>query len=172
MRVLVVAASRHGATAEIAEAIAAGLERRGLQAEMRPVETAATLDGWDAIVLGSAVYYGKWLGPAREFVDAHREELAARPVWLFSSGPVGPGEQPAPKENAVNVAALVVAVRPVEHRLLHGRIDRKLLGFAERAVVRGLHVPMGDFRDWPAVDAFAGDIAAHLAATTVVINVT
>jgi len=53
------------------------------------------VDGFDAVVLGSAVYAGHWLKPARELVDRSRDALAARPVWLFSSGPIGDPPQAA-----------------------------------------------------------------------------
>src|SRR5262245_10339488 len=78
MRVLVAYASRHGATKGIAERIAAVLERRGLE-----------VDAYDAFVVGSAAYMGRWLEPARAFVTLHRDLLAAHPLWLFSSGPIG-----------------------------------------------------------------------------------
>ncbi|MET0768833.1 MAG: flavodoxin domain-containing protein, partial [Solirubrobacteraceae bacterium] len=90
MRVLVTAASRHGATHEIADAIAAGLKRRGLDAEARHAEDLGSADGYDAYVIGSAVYVGRWLDTARELVEGNAEALASRPVWLFSSGPLGP----------------------------------------------------------------------------------
>ena len=89
MRVLVASATRHGATAEIAEAIAATLKDRGLKVELRRVEEVADMSGYDAVVLGSAVYIGKWLEPARQFAVDHAAELAMRPTWLFSSGPLG-----------------------------------------------------------------------------------
>ena len=108
MKVLVTAASRYGATGEIAEAIGEVLRERGLDATVGPPE-AATVDGHDAVVLGSAVYAGHWLKPARELVDRQRDALAARPVWLFSSGPVG--DPPKPEEDPVDVAAVVAANR-------------------------------------------------------------
>jgi menaquinone-dependent protoporphyrinogen oxidase len=117
MRVLVAAASRHGATTEIAEAIARGLAQRGVEADARPAEGIESIDGYDAVVAGSAVYVGHWLEPARQMIEAHAAALAARPVWLFSSGPLGPPE----------------ALKPE-----------------------------GDFRDWDAIDGFAGEIAERL----------
>ena len=75
MRVLVAAASRHHGTREIAEAIATGLIRRGLEAEAVPVEQVTNLSGYDAVVLGSAMYTGRWLGTARRFVQVHASAL-------------------------------------------------------------------------------------------------
>ena len=162
MRALVAAASRHGATHEIAEAIAAGLARRGVEAEARHAEGLASIDGYDALVLGSAVYVGRWLEPARDLVETHAKALAAMPVWLFSSGPLGSPEALKPEGDPVDVDALMDTAQAVEHRVFAGRLDRKLLGFGEKALVVAVRAPEGDFRDWEAIDAFAGEIAERL----------
>jgi menaquinone-dependent protoporphyrinogen oxidase len=162
MLVLVTAASRHGATHEIADAIAAGLERRAVDSEVRHAEELTSLDGFDAFVIGSAVYVGRWLDTARELVEANASALAERPVWLFSSGPLGPPDALKPEGDPVDAAALVEAVGAEDHRVFAGRLDRELLSFGEKAVVIAVRAPEGDFRDWEAIDAFAGEIAGHL----------
>jgi menaquinone-dependent protoporphyrinogen oxidase len=163
MRVLVTAASRHGATHEIAEAIARGLVSRDVEAEASPVEGLPSLDGYDAFVIGSAVYIGRWLEPARELVEEKATQLTRAPVWLFSSGPLGPPDALKPEGDPVEVADLVDAVQAVDHRVFAGRLDKKLLGFGEKAVILAVRAPEGDFRDWDAIDAYAGEIAGHLA---------
>jgi menaquinone-dependent protoporphyrinogen oxidase len=162
MRVLVTAASRHGATHEIAAAIGDGLTRRGVEAEARAAEELDSLDGYDAYVIGSAVYVGRWLEPARELVEEHAAVLAECPVWLFSSGPLGPPDKLQPEGDPVDVAGLVEAAAAAGHRVFAGRLDRGLLSFAERAVVVAVRAPEGDFRDWEAIDGFAAEIAGQL----------
>jgi menaquinone-dependent protoporphyrinogen oxidase len=162
VRVLVTAASRHGATHEIADAIAAGLERRGVDAGVQRAEELMSLDGYDAFVIGSAVYVGRWLDTARELVESNASALAERPVWLFSSGPLGPPDALKPEGDPVDVAAIAEAVSAQDHRVFAGRLDRKLLSFGEKAVVLAVRAPEGDFRDWEAIDGFAGEIAGHL----------
>ncbi|HEX2413408.1 MAG TPA: flavodoxin domain-containing protein [Solirubrobacteraceae bacterium] len=162
MRVLVTAASRHGATLEIADALAAGLGRRGIEAEARPAERVGSVDGYDGVIIGSAVYVGRWLEPARDLVEIHAGALSGRPVWLFSSGPLGPPDALKPEGDPVDVADLMQASEAAEHRVFAGRLDKKLLGFGEKAVVVAVRAPEGDFRDWDAIDGFAGEIAEHL----------
>lgn len=161
MRVLVVVASRHGATREIGEALARGLREHGVEA--RPVDAAddEAPDGHDAVVLGSAVYMGHWLEPARDYAARHVDALRARRVWLFSSGPLGDPPLPA-AEHAVNLGDLPDRVGAVGHRLFPGRVDRGLLGFGERAVMTAVRAKEGDFRDWAAVGEWAGEIAGAL----------
>src|ERR1044072_4040654 len=87
--VLVAYASKRGATAEIATAVAQALNASGVSAACIEAEDVGTLAGYDAVVLGSAVYM-KLCGPqARRFLRRHADALGARPFWVFSSGPVG-----------------------------------------------------------------------------------
>jgi menaquinone-dependent protoporphyrinogen oxidase len=160
MTVLVTAASKHGATAEIAQVIARVLGGHGLLVDVRPAENVVGVDAYSAVVLGSAVYAGHWLEPARTLVQTQARALAVRPVWLFSSGPIG--DPPKPPEDPVDVAALLDASGAREHRVFAGRLDRHRLGFAERAVTLALRAPEGDFRDWPAIEAWAAGIAETL----------
>jgi menaquinone-dependent protoporphyrinogen oxidase len=168
MKVLVSAASRHGATAEIAEEIGHvlrdALDDRGggddVTVDVRLAEGVSSVEDYDAIVLGSAVYAGHWLEPARELAKNHAEVLAARPTWLFSSGPIG--DPPKPEEDPVDVAPILEAIGAREHQVFSGRMEKRELGFAERAIVLALRAPEGDFRDWDAIRRWAEGIADAL----------
>ena len=166
MKVLVTHASRHGATAGISTAIAAAVGERFAQhrvdvdVDVTPVSRVRSLSGYDAVVLGSAVYVGKWLAPAREFVRAFAAELKTRDVWLFSSGPLG--DPPRPVDEPAEPAALVGVLGAHEHRILAGALDRGHLRVSERVVVRAVHAPEGDFRDWTAIRAWGHAIADQL----------
>jgi menaquinone-dependent protoporphyrinogen oxidase len=156
--VLVAAASKHGATAEIAEAIGQALRESGVPADVCPVEQAGDLSDYAQVVLGSAVYAGRWLKPARRFAEKHAKELAARPTWLFSSGPVGDPPKPEAGQ-AVQIEPLMAQTKARGHRLFAGKIDKGKLGFGERAVTLALRVAEGDFRDWAEIAAWARTIA-------------
>jgi menaquinone-dependent protoporphyrinogen oxidase len=170
MKVLVSAASKHGATTEIAEEIG-GVLREALHAhkddgeEERDVqvlspELVGSVEPYDAVVLGSAVYGGHWLEPARELAKDHEEALAERPTWLFSVGPIG--DPPKPEEDPVDVAPVLEATKARDHRIFTGKLDRGTLGFAEKAIVLALRAPEGDFRDWEDIREWAQGIAAEL----------
>jgi menaquinone-dependent protoporphyrinogen oxidase len=165
MTVLVAAASKHGATAEIAARIGADLSDHGLAVEVKDLEHVRDLGKYDAFVLGSGVYLGQWLKPARTFVDAHADELAQRPTWLFASGSIVGAPPVGDDPNAVrasHVAKLVERTHAREHKLFAGKLDMSELGFMEKAAVRGAHATEGDYRDWQAVDEWAGAIAQEL----------
>jgi menaquinone-dependent protoporphyrinogen oxidase len=166
-RVLVVVASRHGATAEIAVALARSIadseagRAAGLSAVTMPADQRPDPAAFDAVLLGSAVYAGNWLEPAREYATRHADVLRTRPVWLFSSGPIG--EPPFPPDEAYDVAPLRNVTGAKEHRTFPGRMDKDRLSFGERAMVTAMRAPIGDFRDWDAVRRWGGEIAGHIA---------
>ena len=158
MRALVCAASKYGATREIAEAIGRALSQAGADVKVLDAADVTGIDEYDTLVIGSAVYAGHWLAPARELIERHRAAFAGKRVWLFSSGPIG--EPPMPKEHAVDVDDLVRATGAVEHRLFAGKLDKQRLNFAEKAIVFALRVADGDFRDRAAIRAWGEKIAA------------
>jgi menaquinone-dependent protoporphyrinogen oxidase len=162
MRVLVTAASKHEATSEIAEAIGAALRGAGMTVDVRPPAEVTTLEGYDAVVLGSAVYAGRWLDAAKKLAERHRRELLALPVWVFSSGPIGYPPKPVEEPPDGQLVAEAIAAR--EHRVLGGRLDRGQLSFVERTIVAAVKAPDGDFRDWDDIRHWAEAIATDLQA--------
>jgi len=160
-KVLIASASRHGATTEIAEAIGEILAAQGLDVDVKEMEDVDTVYPYDAYVLGSAVYIGSWLHGARNFIDEHRELLATRPTWLFSSGPIGRPPHAAASDS-FDAADLVATVHARDHQLFGGRLDKHSLALRERALAGALRVPEGDFREWEAVTAWATGIARSL----------
>jgi menaquinone-dependent protoporphyrinogen oxidase len=160
MKVLVSAASKYGSTREIAEEIGRILRERGLEVALASAEEVSSVEDYDAVILGSAVYAGHWLKPARELADREAEAIAGKPVWLFSSGPIG--EPPKPEEDPVDVGEIAERTKAREHRVFPGKLDRVRLSFGEKAIVMALRAPEGDFRDWDDVRAWAGAIADAL----------
>jgi menaquinone-dependent protoporphyrinogen oxidase len=163
LNVLVAFASRHGSTASLADEIGSALDDHlgaaGLPAfvDVLPVEHVGSVDRYDVVVVGSAVYLGRWLSSARRFVIRNASALAGRPVWLYSSGPVG--EAPVAMEPPRCVLGLARLIEARGHRSFAGRLDRRSLHLAERLVVRLTNTPYGDARDFAAVRSWAAGIA-------------
>jgi menaquinone-dependent protoporphyrinogen oxidase len=161
MTVLIVYASKHGSTQEIAERIAEKLRQLGKQAETRSVDAVSDPESYEAFVIGSAVYYGSWLKEATEWVRRNQAVLTARPVWLFSSGPLGTevkDAEPQPKE----LADVRETIGPLDQRIFFGALEHSRLSFAERMMVKAVRAPEGDFRDWQAIEAWAASVARDL----------
>jgi menaquinone-dependent protoporphyrinogen oxidase len=161
MKILVSAASKHGSTMEVAEAIGRVLDDAGLDADVKPLEEVGSIDGYDAFVLGSAVYVGRWLPQATAFVSDHAEQLRGRPTWLFSSGPIGSPE-PLPKGQPEGISDLAEEIGARANHIFTGKLDRSQLSFGEKVITSAVRAPDGDFRDWPAVETWARGICGEL----------
>lgn len=161
MKVLVAVESRHNATRDIAEVIADELETSGLEVDLRAADSVLEINGYEAVVLGSGVYMGRWLPAARNFVDVHGPALRNVPVWLFSSGPLG-AEDPKPPGDPVDIPQLLEATHARAHKVFAGKLEKRSLGLAERVMAKAVHAPEGDFRDLGAVIDWASSIASSL----------
>ena len=166
MTVLVAVASRHHSAFEIGQAIGRSLVDLGVPADVLTVEEVEGVGGYDAVVLGSGVYAGNWLPAARDFVSRCASGLTDRPVWLFSSGPTGQGDPVTLMKGWRFPEALQPTadqIKPREIILFHGAMDLARMQFADRLIIKAIKTPTGDFRDWPAIEAWATAIAHELA---------
>ncbi|MDZ7917424.1 MAG: flavodoxin domain-containing protein [Rhodococcus sp. (in: high G+C Gram-positive bacteria)] len=75
MKTLVTAASRHGSTDEIAEALAAALREGGVEVDLLEPDDVHEITDYDTVVIGSAIYTGHWLSSAKEFIARFRDAL-------------------------------------------------------------------------------------------------
>ena len=179
MSILVAYATRHGATRGIAERITERLRAAGLDAEARPATEVRDAARYDAFVVGAAAYMFHWLEDATTFVQRNRALLAERPTWVFSSGPVGTeavdkeGRDVLVASEPKEFAEFRDAIHPHDEKVFFGAIDpaSKPIGLAERVMslmpAAKAALPQGDFRDWPAIDAWADAIAHELAGAAV-----
>jgi menaquinone-dependent protoporphyrinogen oxidase len=173
MSILVGYVSKHGATQQIAERVAERLRATGVAVDVRPLKAVGEPAAYEAFVIGSAVYFGSWMKEANAFVRRNQAVLASRPVWLFSSGPLGTAttdttgrdvrDAAIPKE----IADFTATIRPLDHHVFFGALDHAAFGLTERLLwaLPASHKLLieGDFRDWSEVDVWAEQIAHELA---------
>jgi menaquinone-dependent protoporphyrinogen oxidase len=161
-RVLVAYASKLGSNAEIADAIAASLREARHHVTACSVRDVKDIDGWDAVVLGSAIYAAHWRRDARRFTTRFREQLSARPLWLFSSGPLDPRLAQADLPITPHGLEVTEGLGAIAHHTFGGRL---LADAPIDPQVLATH-PIGDFRDWDAIRAYAAEIGAALSGMT------
>ena len=160
MKVLLAVSSRHGATSEIGQAIGEVLAAHGIELIVHPLDARDAPPGFDAAVLGSSVYAGHWERDIKDFVESHGSAMTGKPVWLFSSGPIG--DPPKPEEAPVDLTAILETTGAREHRVFSGKLDKSKLSFGEKAIVMAFRAPEGDFRDWDEIRTWAKAIATAL----------
>jgi menaquinone-dependent protoporphyrinogen oxidase len=161
-RVLVAYASKMGATAGIADAIGAEIRTYGHQVDVCEVSTVGSITEYDAVVLGSAIYIRRWRPEAVHFLRKHARELRDRQVWLFHSGPVGPDSD--------QVQTMPAKVERLAHRIgatpavtFAGRLTPETAQGLLARRIAATHLA-GDSRNWPAIKAWAEDVAAAITA--------
>jgi menaquinone-dependent protoporphyrinogen oxidase len=158
LRILIAYASKHGATAGIAERIGEALRLAGQDARVLPISEVRNLKDYHAAIVGSAMYMGRWMKEATSFVRQHQVELAAMPLWLFSSGPVGPKALP----EASDLAGFRKVLEVRGDATFDGALDAQKLSLSERMMVKAVRAPYGDYRNWDEVDAWARSVATSL----------
>lgn len=165
-KILVAYASKYGATKEIAEKIVAVLREAGLEVDVLPVDRIRDVTPYKAVILGSAVYVGKWQKEAVKFLQANERILAERPVWIFSSGPTGEGDAVELVEGVrlpAELQPVTDRIQPRDIAVFHGYINPDKINFIEKWAIKSLvKKPFGDFRDWNAITAWAKSIAESL----------
>lgn len=163
--VLVAYATKYGATAEIAARMGRVLREAGLSADVIEATEVEDLKPYRAVILGSAVYMGRWRNGAVSFLRENMDALEGRRLWLFSSGPTAEGEPVELTEgwelpNTVEI--MVESLKPEGVAVFHGALDPEKLSFFERWIVKNVKAPTGDFRDWEMIEAWAQEIAKSL----------
>jgi menaquinone-dependent protoporphyrinogen oxidase len=164
-QVLVAYATKYGATAEIAEKIGQVLRQAGLRTDVLPADRVSDLTPYKAVVLGSAVYIGRWRKEAVKFLQANETVLAEKLVWLFSSGPTGEGDPVELTQGwrfPGKLQPIADRIAPRDIAVFQGAVDVGELNFIEKWMLKNVKAPVGDFRDWEAITSWATDIAAVL----------
>ncbi len=161
-RVLVTFGSRRGGTAEIAASIADTLRAQGLQVDCLRASAVRDVARYDAFVVGGALYAYRWIREARRFVMRHASALRARPVWMFSSGPLDDSAARRELPPVPMVAALMARVGARGHATFGGRLAADATGFPAAAMAK---THAGDWRGWDQIIAWAREIGQALAAT-------
>ena len=174
MRVLVVYASHYGATKGIAERIAETLRDEQLEVDLKSADADFSHladEEYDGFVIGSAIHAGRWLKSAIDFVHDHVVTLSRQPSWLFSSGPIGEKYVHQPQPDPKEIPELRRDLDVQEHVVFRRRVrssNRRLsrANWLEKQFVNRF-MPVGDFRDWPAIEAWARRVARELSAVPV-----
>lgn len=161
-KVLVTYASKYGSTAEMAEKVAEVIRQTNLQTDVMPMKEVSNLNPYSVVVLGSALYVGRWRKAARKFLKRYEHKLAGRDVWVFLSGPTGEADKEGAREAwhlSKKLERSLEHIKPRDIRVFRGAIDVNKLSNLEKWMIKQVKAPTGDFRDWDVITTWAKGIA-------------
>ena len=161
MRVLVTYGSKRGGTAGLAEMVGAALAAQDLHVDVRPATEVQGAGGYDAVIVGGALYMGRWHRDARRFIKRNAKALQSRPVWLFSSGPLDDSAARTELPPVPQVERMMIWIGARGHKTFGGRLLLDAKGFIASRMAR-LH--SGDWRDPRLIRDWAAEIAEELRA--------
>lgn len=155
-KILVTYASRLGSTEAVAHIIAQTLAEIGQEVDIYPIQNVKDPGIYRAVIIGSAIRFGRWLPDAVEFVTENRELLNSIPTAFFT---VCMTMSQDTAENRRKAASFLDPVRtlvtPVDEAWFAGKLDYSQLSFLQRVIEKVQGLPEGDFRDWSAIRSWA-----------------
>jgi menaquinone-dependent protoporphyrinogen oxidase len=158
--ILLAYATRFGSTEEAAESVGAALRIAGFEVDIRPVNEVAGLDGYEAVVLGAAIYNARWHPEAHRFLPKNREALEQRPVAIFALGPLSASEAAMQRSMRQLDKELEKYpwLKPVSVEVFIGKIDPAKMGFFDRLT----SPKASDHMDWEAIRLWAEALPIRL----------
>ena len=162
-RILVAYVSPKGSTAGIAQAIGKELLSAGFGVDVVEMKTVSSLEGYNAVVIGAPLYMGKVVGDMGKFIKKHLDALEKMPVAAFTVGMSPVGADPAVTEKALNIFQnALVPLEPVSLTIFAGKVDLEKLSFMQKWMIGKAKAPVGDFRDWEVIAAWAKELPGKL----------
>ena len=151
-KVLITYASRCGSTGEVAEVIAQELIARGKDVDVRLMEHVDALDGYEAVIVGSAIRMGQWLPEAKTFVEKFQPVLSELPNAFFTVHMLNTGNDELSQTNRL---AYLDSVRqiltPQQEVYFAGKIELARMSFFDQIVSKAMKATDSDQRDWPEI---------------------
>ncbi len=159
-RVLVTYATRNGSTVDVAQAIGEALGQRGFEVAVHPITAQPALDGYQAVVIGSAIRMGNWVGEAVEYVQNNQAALNRLPVALFCVHMNNTGDD---AESVANRTAYLDPVRalvkPASEGFFAGKTDASRMSFMDRQIMKSMGAVDADKRDWNKIRTWANALS-------------
>jgi menaquinone-dependent protoporphyrinogen oxidase len=167
-RVLVTYASKYGSTGGVADVIGKELCSKGLAADVALIRNGGDLGRYQGVVVGSAIYMGKWMSEATDFVEKNRDILGRMPVayFLVCITLAQPTEKNRGKALSYMEPILkaVPEIRPLGIGTFAGALDYHNPSWLYGQILKAKGAPEGDFRDWNSIRTWAQEsVYARLA---------
>jgi len=167
-KVLVAYASKYGSTGGVADAIGKELCGKDVAADVVLIKHANNISSYQGVIIGSAIYMGKWMSEAVDFVKKNKDTLCKVPVAYFLVCMTL--SQPTEKNRAKVLSYMdpilkaVPEIKPVGIGTFAGAMDYNNLSWINKKILKSKGTPEGDFRDWTAIRTWAEGLCSPLLA--------
>jgi menaquinone-dependent protoporphyrinogen oxidase len=164
MQILVAYGTRYGSTREVAETVAATLVEQGIDTEVKQAREVRSLDGYDAVVLGTPLYLGALHKDVRALLEKNRAALEHTPFALFALGPIKADDGlDGSRGQLVNALAKSPVPTPTSTAVFVGAYDPARLGFRDKMLAALPASPLHgeaahDDRDWEGIRRWSGEL--------------
>lgn len=171
--VLIAYCSRSGSTAEVAEEIGRAITDAGAAVTVMPMAEVQSIAYHQPVILGSALYAGRFAKEAHQFFARFKQELENIRPWVFVLGPTenDPKHFAMADEQARKELAKFPWLHPADVRVFGGKFDPRHLNlsFPFNLVMKFpgnpmSRMPASDLRNWDWIRSWAKAIAEHLTA--------
>jgi len=167
-RVLVVYASKYGSTGGVADAIGKELCGKDVAVDVALIKNAENIRSYQGVIIGSAIYMGKWMYEATDFVKENRDVLCNVPVAYFLVG-MTLAKNPEKRTDALSsiepILKAVPEIKPVGIGTFAGAMDYNNLSWINKKILKSKGTPEGDFRDWNVIRSWAMSLPLWLMGT-------
>jgi len=157
-RLLVAYASKYGSTGGVADAIGKELCSKDVAADTVLIKNANNISSYQGVIIGGAVYMGKWMSEAVDFVKQNKDILCKVPVAYFLVG-MTLARHPEKRAEVLSymdpILKAVPEIKPVGIGTFAGAMDYNNLSWINKKIMKSKGSPEGDFRDWNAIRAWA-----------------
>ena len=167
-QMLVAYGTRYGSTREVAETVAATLGDQGIDTEVKVAREVRSLDGYDAVVLGTPLYMGALHKDVRALLEKNQVALECTPFALFALGPIKAGDGiDGSRAQLINALAKLPVPAPASTAVFVGVYDPARLGFRDKMLTALPASPLHgetahDDRDWETIHGWAAELANGL----------
>lgn len=166
-KILIAYGSSSGTTAETAVFIGKKLAEKGMEADVKPVEKIRSIEGYEAVLIGTSVMMGKIKPSVVKFAERNREALSRIPAAIFLLCLTMKDDTPENRKTASGYLDPIKAcVKPVSEGLFAGRVNYGKMPFPLKLITLlpafKKAVPEGDYRDWGKIEKWVDEISARL----------
>lgn len=171
-KILVIYASLHGSTAQMAEFMGEKLKKEGIDVSVKSIEDDIDFTSYNGLIMGAPIHRGKWMDGAVEFVKKHRIEFDQLPFACFYTC-MSKAKQPPSRETLNELASYKTAMSELFPTIVHsdigsfaGMLDYDKCNFLTKLamwfIMRKNSLEAGDYRDWKAIESWLSDVKRYL----------